>query len=68
MSDDIVIHAVIRDQDQYVWLYRVDRAEDMMREIGRQASDPDLSLTWYDAAHVCQKIRQTTRQAGKQAY
>jgi hypothetical protein len=32
-----------------------------LRVLGRYASNPDLSFSWYDAAVLSQKIRQQTQ-------
>ena len=34
-----------------------------LRVLGRYASNPDLSFTWYDAAVLSQKIRQEAQPA-----
>ena len=36
-------------------------APETLRVLGRYASNPDLSFSWYDAAVLSQKIRQQTQ-------
>jgi hypothetical protein len=48
-----------KDGELYVFLF-CDTDEQRcatMRILGRYASDPDLSFTWYDAAHLSLTIR-----------
>ena len=40
-----------------------DSRAETLRVLGRYASNPDLSFSWYDAAVLSQKIRQHTQQA-----
>ena len=52
--------AIDKGQERYVFLCddtTEDRSE-LLRTIGRFASNPDLAFTWYDAAVLSQKVRQ----------
>jgi hypothetical protein len=44
-----------------VFLYDDASRAETLRTLGRYASNPDLSFTWYDAAVLSQKIRQESR-------
>ncbi len=58
---DINVLALVKGCERYVFLYDdVSRAE-TLRVLGRFASNPDLSFTWYDAAVLSQKIRQESQ-------
>ena len=58
MTEDINVLALVKGTERYVFLYDdVSRAE-TLRVLGRYASNPELSFTWYDAAVLSQKIRQ----------
>ena len=58
VSRDINVLALVKGTERYVFLYDdVSRAE-TLRTLGRFASNPELSFTWYDAAVLSQKIRQ----------
>lgn len=60
MSSQIEINvlALVKGNERYVFLYKnCDRAE-VMRTLGRFASNPELSFSWYDAAVLSQKVRQ----------
>lgn len=61
MTQDINVLALVKGEERYVFLYDdVSRAE-TLRVLGRYASDPELSFTWYDAAVLSQKIRQESK-------
>jgi len=61
VSQDINVLALVKGSERYVFLYDdVSRAE-TLRMLGRYASNPDLSFTWYDAAVLSQKIRQESQ-------
>lgn len=63
MSHDINVLALVKGEERYVFLYDDARRADTLRVLGRFASNPELSFTWYDAAVLSQKIRQETKKA-----
>ena len=50
--------ALVKGSERYVFLYNETNRANVLRTLGRYASNPDLSFTWYDAAVLSQKIRQ----------
>ena len=77
----MALSQVLLDQEEYAaTVTSVDRALELgvsradalrikhqaLRALGRHASNPELSFTWYDAAVLSQKIRQTGQQAKPQ--
>jgi len=58
MSQDINVLGLVKGTECYVFLYPDARRRDALCTLGRFASDPDLSFTWYDAAVLSQKIRE----------
>ncbi len=67
MSQDINVLALVKGSERYVFLYDdLSRAE-TLRILGRYASNPDLSFTWYDAAVLSQKIRQESQKFGPES-
>jgi hypothetical protein len=48
--------ALVKGTERYVWLYHDEDRADVLRSLGRFASDPELSFTWYDAAVLSQKV------------
>ena len=61
MSEDINVLALIKGAERYVFLYDDSSRAETLRVLGRYASNPELSFTWYDAAVLSQKIRQESR-------
>ena len=57
MSDDINVLALVKGAERYVFLYDDSSRAETLRVLGRFASNPDLSFTWYDAAVLSQKVR-----------
>lgn len=62
MSQDINVLALVKGDERYIFLFDDDNRAETLRSLGRFASNPDLSFTWYDAAVLSQKIRQTAQQ------
>lgn len=59
MSKQISVLALVKGNERYVFLFDDENRAEMLRQMGRYAADPELSFTWYDAAVMSQKIRQT---------
>ncbi len=57
MSRDINVLALVKGAERYVFLYDDANRAETLRTLGRYASNPELSFTWYDAAVLSQKIR-----------
>ena len=58
MTQDINVLALVKGTERYVFLYDDASRAETLRTLGRFASNPELSFTWYDAAVLSQKIRQ----------
>ena len=65
MSQDINVLALVKGSERYVFLYDDESRAETLRVLGRFASNPELSFTWYDAAVLSQKIRQETHKTGQ---
>jgi hypothetical protein len=57
VSQDINVLALVKGAERYVFLYDDASRAEALRTLGRYASNPELSFTWYDAAVLSQKIR-----------
>jgi hypothetical protein len=62
VTTEINVLALVKGEERYVFLFDDDNRVETLRQIGRYAANPDLSFTWYDAAVMSQKIRQTVAQ------
>jgi hypothetical protein len=56
-AEDINVIALVKGTERYVFLYNDANRSRILRTLGRYASSPDLSFSWYDAAVLSQKIR-----------
>lgn len=61
MTHDINVLALVKGSERYVFLYDDSSRAETLRVLGRYASNPELSFTWYDAAVLSQKIRQESQ-------
>ena len=58
-EDDINVLALVKGSERYVFLFDDTQRAEALRTLGRYASNPELSFTWYDAAVLSQKVRQS---------
>jgi hypothetical protein len=63
VSQDINVLALVKGSERYVFLYDDASRAETLRTLGRFASNPELSFTWYDAAVLSQKVRQQSQAA-----
>ena len=61
VSQDINVLALVKGDERYIFLYDDASRAEALRVLGRYASNPELSFTWYDAAVLSQKIRNSTQ-------
>ena len=61
MAGDINVLALVKGDERYLFLFSDSNRAETLRTLGRYASNPDLSFTWYDAAVMSQKIRATRK-------
>jgi len=57
VNEDINVLALVKGRERYVFLYQDSQRAQALRTLGRFASDPELSFSWYDAAVLSQKVR-----------
>jgi hypothetical protein len=58
MSSEVNVVALVRGEEQYIFMFDKKNRTDTLRMLGRFAADPELSFTWYDAAILSQRIRE----------
>ena len=64
MNEDVNVLALVKGKERYLFLYQDHQQAEALRALGRHASNPELSFTWYDAAVLSKRVR---REAQKQA-
>ena len=62
MTQDINVIALVKGGERYIFMYDDSQRAETLRTLGRYASNPELSFTWYDAAVLSQKVRQNAEQ------
>ncbi len=60
MNQDINVLALVKGEERYIFLFDDSRRSEALRTLGRFASNPELSFSWYDAAVLSQRIRQVS--------
>ena len=63
MSEDINVLALVKGSERYVFLFDDANRSQALRTLGRYASNPELSFSWYDAAIMSQKIRKQSQES-----
>ena len=58
---DANVLALVKGEERYIFLYQDRHHDKALRTLSRFAKNPDLSFTWYDAAVLSQKVRQTQK-------
>ncbi len=58
MNGEINVVALVRGEEQYIFMFDNANRTETLRMLGRYAADPELSMTWYDAAVLSQKVRE----------
>ena len=66
MAKDINVLALVKGGERYVFLFDDDHKSECLRKFGKFASNADLTFTWYDAAVLSQKVRQSFSQFATQ--
>jgi hypothetical protein len=59
--------ALVKGPERYVFLYDDASRAEVLHAIGRFASNTDLSLTWYDAAILSERVRRARAAHGWEA-
>ena len=63
MHREINVLALVKGEERYVFLYDERSIDTLLEQLGRHASDPELSFTWYDAAVLSQRVRTLRNQS-----
>ena len=67
VARDVNVLALMKGEERYVFLFDDDHRGETLRTLGRYATNPELSFTWYDAAVLSQKVRQLTEATATEA-
>ncbi len=65
VRDDLWMVEYFRGSDHYVFAATAKSLPQVQRLVGQCAANPELSLTWFDAARITQALRQVVPQYGE---
>jgi hypothetical protein len=65
VTQDINVLALVKGEERYIFLFDDEHRSDALRTLGKFASNPELSFSWYDAAVLSQRVRHLQRDAGE---
>jgi hypothetical protein len=57
MSQPVNLLRFETDHEKYVYIFDDQNRDATLRHIAQQAANPELDLTWFDAATLSRKIR-----------
>jgi hypothetical protein len=57
VGNDINVLAFVKGEERYLFLYKDETRAETLKTLGRFASNPELSFSWYDAAVLSQRVR-----------
>ena len=66
MHHELSVLALIRGKERFVFVYDDESLSELIEVFRVQASDPNVGLSWYDAAVLAERARQQARDARTQ--
>ena len=63
MDKEVNVLALVKGQQRYLFVFDDENRTETLRTLGRFAADPELDFSWYDAAVLSRKIRESTGNA-----
>jgi len=66
MDKEINVLALVKGEEKFIFLYDDANRTETLRTLGRFAADPELDFTWYDAAVLSKRIRDSIPQLEEQ--
>ena len=58
MPRELSVLALIRGKERFVYVYDDDSRSELVELFRAQAADPNVKLSWYDAAVLAERARQ----------
>lgn len=63
MRHELSVLALFRGKERFVYVYDDRSLEALIAAIRAQAADPEVGLSWYDAAVLAERARQQAQEA-----
>lgn len=59
MESEVNVIALVKGDQRYMFLFDDSNRDETLRTLARFAANPELDFSWYDAAMLSRKIRET---------
>lgn len=59
METEVNVLALVKGKEKFIFLFDDANRDETLRQLARFAANPELDFTWYDAAMLSRKIRET---------
>ncbi len=59
METEVNVLALVKGEEKFIFLFDDENRDETLRQLARFAANPELDFTWYDAAMLSRKIRET---------
>ncbi|EMI40940.1 MULTISPECIES: hypothetical protein [Pirellulaceae] len=59
MEKEVNVLALVKGEEKFIFLFDDENRDETLRQLARFAANPDLDFSWYDAAMLSRKIRET---------
>jgi hypothetical protein len=66
MAKELNVLALVKGEEQYIFMFDDSNRTETLRMLGRYAANPELSFSWFDAAMLSERIRQAFPADGSQ--
>jgi hypothetical protein len=66
VTRELNVLALFKGDERFIFVYDDESREALVDEVRHQAADPRLSLSWFDAAVLTERVR--NQEAGQPAY
>lgn len=59
MEKEVNVLALVKGDEKFIFLFDDDNRDETLRQLARFAANPELDFSWYDAAMLSRKIRES---------
>ena len=59
MDTEINVLALVKGEEKFLFLFDDNNRDETLRQLARFAADPEIEFSWYDAALLSRKIRES---------
>ncbi|MEM1224254.1 MAG: hypothetical protein AAGJ40_01085 [Planctomycetota bacterium] len=59
MEKEVNVLALVKGEERFIFLFDDENRDATLRQLAKFAANPELDFSWYDAAMLSEKIRET---------